>query len=84
MQALATVAKNKEISGIITGYNENDGFTGSATTRGTLKIWLLSQAKFNGLKMLELWARLGEFVKYYGPFLPGPVLNVLLANRSLN
>lgn len=60
MQVLATAVKSKDIDGVITGYNENDGFTGSAAIRGTLKMWLLSQAKFNGLKVLELWARLAN------------------------
>lgn len=59
MEVLSTAMKNKRISGTITGYDEVYGFTGTATTRGTLNLWLLSQAKFNGLKVLALWARLG-------------------------
>ncbi|PKS10216.1 hypothetical protein jhhlp_001966 [Lomentospora prolificans] len=60
MQVLATAMKNEEVDGDITGYNEIDGFTGSAALRGTLKIWLLSQEKFNRLKVLELWSRLAN------------------------
>lgn len=59
MEVLSTAMKNKRVSGTITGYDEAYGFTGTATTRGTLNLWLLSQAKFNGLKVLALWARLG-------------------------
>ena len=59
MDVLSTAMKNKRIAGTITGYDEARGFTGTATTRGTLTLWLLSQAKFNGLKVLALWARLG-------------------------
>ena len=66
MDVLSTAMKNKRITGTITGYDEAHGFTGTATTRGTLTLWLLSQAKFNGLKVLSLWARLGQ----WGPFLP--------------
>lgn len=60
MGALAIAAKSKAIDGEITGYDENDGFSGSAATCGTLKLWLLSQAKFNELKTIELWARLSK------------------------
>lgn len=59
MDVLSTAMKNKRMSGTITGYEEEYGFTGTATTRGMLSLWLLSQAKFNGLKVLALWARLG-------------------------
>ena len=58
-EVLATAMQNKRIAGTLTGYDEADGFKGTATTRGTLNLWLLSQAKFNGLKVLALWARLG-------------------------
>ena len=59
MDVLATAMQNKRVAGTVTGYHETDGFTGTGTTRGTLNLWLLSQAKFNGLKVLALWARLG-------------------------
>lgn len=59
MEVLGTASRNKRIAGTVTGYDDADGFTGTATTRGTLSLWLLSQAKFNGLKVLALWARLG-------------------------
>lgn len=60
MEVLGTASRSKRIAGTVTGYDDADGFTGTATTRGTLNLWLLSQAKFNGLKVLALWARLGE------------------------
>ncbi|SPO01166.1 uncharacterized protein DNG_03913 [Cephalotrichum gorgonifer] len=60
IEVFTTAMKNKRIAGAITGHDEAAGFTGPATTRGTLNLWLLSQAKFNGLKVLALWARLAS------------------------
>lgn len=60
MEVLSTVMQDRRVAGTVTGYDETQGFKGTATTRGTLNLWLLSQAKFNGLKVLALWARLGE------------------------
>jgi hypothetical protein len=60
MEVLGTAVQNKRVAGTITGYDDGDGFTGSATTRGTLKLWLLSQARFNSMKVVSLWARLGR------------------------